>query len=107
MMSAHSTSSALSGVSASSLMPAEATTTLGQDENTASAVGLRSLFWLQTKRRCFIQCSPLSLVKRAATLVARKSGCAFGIMLTFQRCAIPLRQVGCGFVGRLQKIEKR
>jgi hypothetical protein len=36
------------------LRPAEATSTLGQDEKTSSAVGLRNLFWLQTKRRCFI-----------------------------------------------------
>src|SRR5712664_2351659 len=35
----------LSGFSASLLRPAEATSTLGQDENTSSAVGLRSLFW--------------------------------------------------------------
>src|SRR6266850_3972236 len=105
MMSAHSTSSALSGVLASLSRPAEATSTLGQDENTSSAVGLRSRFWLQTKRRRFIQCH-LLLVKRAAARGAREPGDAPGIMLTFQRFAIPLRQVGCGFVGRLQKIEK-
>src|SRR5882762_2861255 len=105
MMSAHSTSSALSGVLASLSRPAEATSTLGQDENTSSAVGLRSLFWLQTKRRRFIQCHLLFVVKRATALVARKPGRVRRIMLTFQRCAIPLRQVSGGFVGRLQKIE--
>ena len=48
--SAHSTNSAVSGFSASWLVPAESTSRFSRRENTCSAVGLRSLFWLQTNR---------------------------------------------------------
>lgn len=48
--SAQLTSSAVSGFSASWLVPAESTSRSSRRENTCSAVGLRSLFWLQTNR---------------------------------------------------------
>jgi len=51
MMSAQRTSSSVSGVSASLLVPAELTSMPGRSLKICSAVGLRSLFWLQTNRK--------------------------------------------------------
>ena len=50
MMSAYSTSSAVSGVSASALVPAEATSMSFRVAKTCSAVALRNRFWLQTNK---------------------------------------------------------
>jgi hypothetical protein len=49
MMSAHSTTALSSGVTASRLRPADATSMPGHVENTRSAVGLRSRLRLQMK----------------------------------------------------------
>lgn len=46
--SAHSIKSADTGVGASLFVPAEIASTPGYEENTTSAVGLRSRFWLHT-----------------------------------------------------------
>ena len=54
MTSAHSSRSEDTGVSASGLRPADATSNPGRPENTCSAVGLRSRFWLQTNSTRFI-----------------------------------------------------
>src|SRR4051812_37620429 len=50
IMSAHATRSGVSGVSASALVPAEATSKRGSPANICSAVGLRRRFLPQTKR---------------------------------------------------------
>ena len=52
MMSAQSISSAETGVSASGAVPAESVSTPSRPENSASAVGLRRRFLLQTNRTC-------------------------------------------------------
>src|ERR1700691_335936 len=55
IMSAHSICSDDSCVVAPRLRPAESVSTPGHVENTCSAVGLRSLFALQTKRTLIMQ----------------------------------------------------
>ena len=68
MTSAQSISSALSGVSASLLVPAEAASISGRCENTCSAVGLRSLFRLQTKSPFFnVYLPPVPLMVSTTT----------------------------------------
>jgi hypothetical protein len=54
MMSAHATRSGVSGLSASALVPADATSNRGSSANICSAVGLRRRFLPQTKRTFFI-----------------------------------------------------
>src|SRR5688500_13482549 len=52
--SAHSIKSEETGTVASELRPADITSTPGHSDKTASAVGLRSRFWLQINSNLFI-----------------------------------------------------
>ena len=73
MISAHSNNSGVTGFSASLFSPADAHSNSDQDENTCSAVGLRSLFWLQMKSTFLMRTSPSGIAKSSNWTVCRNA----------------------------------